>query len=79
MQRRQDDQARVADGRRLGLGCVRVFACERHVRQWSARRDVSAGFAVCVVLYYVFIKFTPLNWLINGYSKSPLKLKFLGA
>jgi len=40
---------------------------------------VFAGFAVCVVLYYVFIKFTPLNWLINGYSKSPLKLKFLGA
>ena len=40
---------------------------------------VIAGFTVCVILYYVFIKYTPLNWLINGYSKSPLKIKFLGA
>ncbi|MGB1768690.1 MAG: hypothetical protein ACPHFY_08740, partial [Paracoccaceae bacterium] len=40
---------------------------------------VIAGFAICVILYYVFIKFTPLNWLINGYSKSPFKIKFLGA
>ena len=40
---------------------------------------VITGFFVCVILYYVFIKFTPLNWLINGYSKSPLKLKFLGS
>jgi hypothetical protein len=39
---------------------------------------VIAGFTVCVILYYVFIKYTPLNWLINGYSKSPLKIKFLG-
>jgi glucan biosynthesis protein C len=40
---------------------------------------VITGFFVCVILYYIFIKFTPLNWLINGYSKSPLKIKFLGA
>tara|TARA_Y100001933_G_scaffold160825_1_gene159018 strand:+ start:1068 stop:2195 length:1128 start_codon:yes stop_codon:yes gene_type:complete len=40
--------------------------------------SVITGFIVCVILYYIFIKFTPLNWLINGYSKSPLKLKFLG-
>ena len=39
---------------------------------------VISGFFICVILYYVFIKFTPLNWLINGYSKSPLKIKFLG-
>ena len=38
---------------------------------------VISGFFICVILYYVFIKFTPLNWLINGYSKSPLKIKFL--
>ena len=38
---------------------------------------VITGFIICVILYYVFIKFTPLNWLINGYSKSPLKVKFL--
>ena len=38
---------------------------------------VITGFIICVILYYVFIKFTPLNWFINGYSKSPLKLKFL--
>ena len=40
---------------------------------------VITGFIISVFLYYLFIKFTPLNWLINGYSKSPLKIKFLGA
>ena len=39
---------------------------------------VISGFFICVILFYVFIKYTPLNWLINGYSKSPLKIKFLG-
>ena len=39
---------------------------------------IIAGFIVCVILYYSLIKFTPLNWLINGYSKSPLKIKFGG-
>jgi len=40
---------------------------------------ILAGFVVCVILYYTLIKFTPLNWLINGYSKSPLKkLKIWG-
>ena len=33
------------------------------------------GFIICAILYYVFIKFTPLNWLMNGYHKSFLKLK----
>jgi len=33
------------------------------------------GFIICVILYYIFIKFTPLNWLLNGYHKSFLKLK----
>ena len=40
--------------------------------------SVITAFTICVILYYIFIKFTPLNWLINGYSKSPLKFKFLG-
>ena len=39
---------------------------------------IIAGFIVCVILYYSLIKFTPLNWLINGYSKSPLKIKVGG-
>ena len=39
---------------------------------------IVCGFIVCVILYYVFIKFTPLNWILNGYSKSPLKLRFWG-
>ena len=33
------------------------------------------GFIVCVFLYYIFIKFTPLNWLLNGYHKSFFQLK----
>ena len=40
---------------------------------------VITGFIISVFLYYLFIKFTPLNWLINGYSKSPLKIKLLGS
>ena len=39
---------------------------------------IIAGFIVCIILYYILIKFTPLNWLINGYSKSPLKIKVVG-
>ena len=39
---------------------------------------IITGFIVCVILYYIFIKFTPLNWLINGYSKSSLKIKVWG-
>ena len=39
---------------------------------------IIAGFIVCVILYYILIKFTPINWLINGYSKSPLKIKAWG-
>ena len=39
---------------------------------------ILAGFVVCVILYYTLIKFTPLNWLINRYSKSPLKIKIWG-
>ena len=37
---------------------------------------IISAFIVCAILYYIFIKFTPLNWLINGYSKSSFKLKF---
>ncbi len=37
---------------------------------------IITGFIICVILYYFFIKFTPLNWLINGYHKSYLKIKF---
>ena len=33
------------------------------------------GFIVCVFLYYIFIKFTPVNWLLNGYHKSFFQLK----
>jgi glucan biosynthesis protein C len=39
---------------------------------------IIAGFIVCVILYYILIKFTPINWLINGYSKSPLKIRAWG-
>ena len=38
--------------------------------------SIITGFTACVVLYYLLIKFTPLSWLINGYSKSLFKLKF---
>ena len=37
--------------------------------------SIITGFIICVTLYYVFIKFTPLNWLIHGYHKSFLKFK----
>ena len=31
-------------------------------------------FGSCLVCYYIFVKFTPLNWLVNGYQKSWLKI-----
>ena len=34
------------------------------------------GFIVCIFMYYIFIKFTPVNWLLNGYHKSFFQLKF---
>ena len=34
------------------------------------------GLVSSIVLYYLLIKFTPLNWIVNGYSKSFLKFKF---
>ena len=33
------------------------------------------GFIACVFFYYIFIKFTPVNWLLNGYHKSFFQLK----
>ncbi|MGB0574211.1 MAG: acyltransferase family protein [Hyphomicrobiales bacterium] len=32
------------------------------------------GFFITVVLYYTTIKFTPINWLVNGYRKSFFKI-----
>ena len=43
--------------------------------------NILITFVVCVVLYYGLIKFTPVNWLVNGYRKSwlqwPTKRKYL--
>ena len=33
------------------------------------------GFLASVFLYYLLIKFTPLNWMVNGYAKSFLRFK----
>ena len=52
---------------RAGLNQISIFLL-----------TIITGFIVCVILYYIFIKFTPLNWIINGYSKSPLKIKVWG-
>ena len=35
---------------------------------------IVASFVTCVLIYWVFIKFTPLNWIVNGYNKSWLQL-----
>jgi len=35
---------------------------------------VCATFIISVIVYYVLIKFTPLNWIISGYRKSWLRL-----
>ena len=31
-------------------------------------------FGSCLICYYVFVKFTPLNWIVNGYKKSWFKI-----
>ena len=38
--------------------------------------SIVTGFLVCVMLYYLLIKFTPVSWLVNGYNKSYFKLNF---
>ena len=52
---------------RAGLNQISIFLL-----------TIISGFIICVVLYYVFIKFSPLNWILNGYSKSVLKINFRG-
>ena len=37
---------------------------------------VIASFTFSIIIYYIFIKFTPINWVINGYHKSFVKFKF---
>jgi glucans biosynthesis protein C len=37
---------------------------------------IIATFIISVMIYYIFIKFTPLSWIINGYRKSWLKMPF---
>ncbi len=36
--------------------------------------NIALSFAISVLLYYALIKFTPLNWVVNGYKKSWFKL-----
>ena len=36
--------------------------------------NILSTFVICVACHYIFIKFTPLNWILNGYHKSWLKL-----
>ena len=35
---------------------------------------VCATFIISVNVYYILIKFTPINWIISGYQKSWLRL-----
>ncbi|MEL7026427.1 MAG: hypothetical protein AAGO57_04235, partial [Pseudomonadota bacterium] len=37
--------------------------------------NIVATFVISVVGYYVLIKFTPLNWVVNGYKKSWLQFR----
>ena len=38
-----------------------------------------SGVIGSLVIYYLFIWYTPLDWVFNGYKNSKFKLKFLGA
>ncbi|MBL41088.1 MAG: hypothetical protein CMM49_00340 [Rhodospirillaceae bacterium] len=38
--------------------------------------SITFGFLSSIILYYLLIKFTPLNWIVNGYSKSFFRFKF---
>jgi len=48
-----------------GLGQATVFFA-----------TIVLAFCVSVGVYYVFVKFTPLDWIINGHRKSWLKVPF---
>tara|TARA_B100001559_G_scaffold34550_1_gene26070 strand:+ start:995 stop:2068 length:1074 start_codon:yes stop_codon:yes gene_type:complete len=65
----------------LHLLPILIFSVELHKAGYSQINifilSIIFGFGVSVFLYYLLIKFTPLNWLINGYRKSPFQLKIL--
>ncbi len=48
-----------------GLGQATVFFA-----------TIVLAFCVSIGVYYVFVKFTPLDWIINGHRKSWLKVPF---
>ncbi len=50
----------------LGLNQISIFILSMLI-----------GFFVTVILYYTTIKFTPINWLVNGYRKSFFKIRHL--
>ncbi len=50
----------------LGLNQISIFTL-----------SILIGFFITVILYYTTIKFTPMNWLVNGYRKSFFKIKYL--
>ncbi len=39
--------------------------------------NIVVSFILCIISYYIFIKYTPLNWVVNGYKKSWFKFKTL--
>ena len=39
--------------------------------------SILIGFSISVILYYAVIKFSPLNWLLNGYKRSYFKIRYL--
>tara|TARA_Y100000816_G_C25961057_1_gene501535 strand:- start:107 stop:775 length:669 start_codon:yes stop_codon:yes gene_type:complete len=50
----------------LGLNQISIFVL-----------SILMGFFITVLLYYTTIKFTPINWLVNGYRKSFFKIRHL--
>ena len=53
-----------------------ILICQGFGQPLVVLFTIIATFIISVMAYYVFIKFTPLSWIISGYRNSWLKLPF---
>lgn len=60
--------------RRNLLGTSAVLIGKGYGQPVVVLGTVCATFIISVLACYMLIKFTPLNWIINGYHKSRLRL-----
>ena len=59
------------------IGFAAFLISEQLEQHFAILINCIVSLIICIAFYYVFVKYTPLGWLINGYHKSPLKINVL--